>query len=606
VLLRALAESPELRLRLLTGEDAMDRPVGGVFTTDLLDPRRYLSGGEIVLTGLMWHQAPEDSEAFVAALTGAGVVALAAGDAALGSVPADLVEACRHHRLPLFEVPVDVSFGAITEQVMRARLQAGPGRAVEYLRLLAGSQPGEAPAGGQARAGTVTAGTVTAGTVTADTMRAVFAAAAAEYGVAGWVLSATGRLVAGAPPGPGAGLRSALAAACLAVPGLPAAVSVDGAPFALIPVAGFPRPGHPAHRLARWFVGIAGDQSTWDGERRAVAAELARLAAVYREQCDDARPAARSTADALLLRVHEWHPGVGPREVREIAVALRRYKLLAGGPVTVAAAGFGAIEAGAGELPEVTHALPEDFPPGVAGTLPEVARMLLADMLPGAVVGIRGGEAVALAAGGPAVAGRVRDAVGLLAQVPGHDLSVGLSVLAGAGDDADRPAGDGPRGQVDGELLAELSRAVGQASQARRLAASLGGEPPIVDSAQLGSYDFLLSLAPAEARQAYHTRLLAPLLAYDRDHGAELVATLRVFLGCSGSWTKAAAAMFVHVNSLRYRISRIEDLTCRSLRSLEDQAAFLIALRLADSATEDQRAHPSSGAGVQASEFPTR
>jgi Purine catabolism regulatory protein-like family/PucR C-terminal helix-turn-helix domain len=575
VLLRALAESPELRLRLLTGQESLDRPVAGVFTTDLLDPRRYLSGGEIVLTGLMWHQAPADSEAFVAALAGAGVVALAAGDAALGSVPPDLVEACRHHRLPLFEVPVDVSFGAITEQVMRARLQAGPGRAVAYLRRLAGSQPGEASAGGQARAGTMTA----------DTMGAVFAAAAAEYGVAGWVLSATGRLVAGAPPGPGAGLRSALAAACLAEPDLPAAVSVDGAPFALLPVAGFPRAGHPAHRLARWFVGIAGDQGAWDGEWRAVAAELARLAAVYREQCDDARPAASRAADALLRRVHEWHPGDGQREVREIAVALRRHGVSAGGPVTVAAAVCGAAHAGTGDLPDV-------------------ARMLLADMLPGAVVGIRGGEALALAAGGPAVAGRVRDAVSLLAQVPGHDLSVGLSVRAAAGEDAARLAGGGSPGQVDGELLAGLSRAAAEASQARRLAALLGAGPPIVDSAQLGSCDFLLAWAPAEARQAYHTRLLAPLLAYDRDHGAELVTTLRVFLGCSGSWTKAAGTMFVHVNSLRYRISRIEDLTGRSLRSLADQAAFLIALRLADSAAEDQRAHPSSSAGVQAGEFP--
>ena len=61
MLLSALVGSPQLRLRVLTGEDALDRPVAGVFTTDLLDPRRYLTGGEIVLTGLMWWRSPEDS-----------------------------------------------------------------------------------------------------------------------------------------------------------------------------------------------------------------------------------------------------------------------------------------------------------------------------------------------------------------------------------------------------------------------------------------------------------------------------------------------------------------------------------------------------------------
>ena len=65
-------------------------------------------------------------------------------------------------------------------------------------------------------------------------------------------------------------------------------------------------------------------------------------------------------------------------------------------------------------------------------------------------------------------------------------------------------------------------------------------------------------------------------------HGTELVRTLRVFLDCSGSWTKAAEAMFVHVNSLRYRMRRVEELTGRDLGSLADQAALLLALRLAD------------------------
>src|SRR5262249_6963300 len=124
VLLRELLEAPDLRLRVLAGEDALDRQVGGVFTTDLLDPRRYLSGGEIVLTGLMWRRGPDDSEAFVSTVVAAGAVALAAGDAALGSVPDDLVLACRRHRLPLFEVPLDVSFAAITEQVLTARLRS--------------------------------------------------------------------------------------------------------------------------------------------------------------------------------------------------------------------------------------------------------------------------------------------------------------------------------------------------------------------------------------------------------------------------------------------------------------------------------------------------
>src|SRR5215470_14774653 len=208
VLLRALAETPDLRLRVLVGEDALDRTVDGVYTTDLLDPRRYLTGGEIVLTGLMWRRRPADSEAFVAAVT-------AAGDAALGSVPDDLVAACRRHRLPLLEVPVDVSFAAITERVLAARLQpGGSGIAVGRLRELAAGRAD--PGSGERKPAS---------------LAEVLAVAAAEYGVTGHVLSGTGQLVAGGPAAPGPEQRAVLARGWLSAGGLPATVLAGGVAY---------------------------------------------------------------------------------------------------------------------------------------------------------------------------------------------------------------------------------------------------------------------------------------------------------------------------------------------------------------------------------------
>ena len=102
--LRALLDTDALGLRLLGGEDELDRTVRGVMTTDLKDPSRYLAGGELVLTGLAWRHGAEDSEPFVRILAGAGVAGLAAGEAELGDVPEDLVLACARHRMPLFAV----------------------------------------------------------------------------------------------------------------------------------------------------------------------------------------------------------------------------------------------------------------------------------------------------------------------------------------------------------------------------------------------------------------------------------------------------------------------------------------------------------------------
>jgi uncharacterized protein (DUF849 family) len=164
---------------------------------------------------------------------------------------------------------------------------------------------------------------------------------------------------------------------------------------------------------------------------------------------------------------------------------------------------------------------------------------------------------------------------------------------AGAGD-------DGP-----GWTVAGIGRALAQARQAGQVAALLGGGVRLVDAAGLGSVELLLATAPAQAREAFRASLLSPLLAYDAVHGTELVRTLRVFLDCSGSWTKASDAMFVHVNSLRYRIRRVGELTGRDLGSLADQAALLFALRLAGlGSAEDEVADPGGVGGVEGGQFP--
>jgi len=572
VLLRALAETPELRLRVLVGEDALDRTVDGVYTTDLLDPRRYLTGGEIVLTGLMWRRRPDDSEAFVAAVTAAGAMALAAGDAALGLVPADLIAACRRHRLPLLEVPVDVSFAAITERVLAARLlRGGPGTAVGRLRELAAGSAD--PGSGERKPAS---------------LAEVLAVAAAEYGVTGHVLSGTGQLVAGGPAAPDPEQRAVLARGWLGAVGLPATVLTGGVAYSLFGIT-----GQPAHRLAGWFLAVAGDQAAWDADRRAIAAELAAVATGHRGRGEEAQRAVRRAADGAFRRVLDRPAGAHGLEDPEIAAALRRCGLAP--PAPLVAVALTAVPAGA---PPEASGMPGD------GALPQVARVLLEEILPAPVVGVAGAEALALAPGGAAVADRIREVARVLAGVyrPGDPaegspdrvapgalrLVFGVSVLSGAAADGE------PRGATSYALGGSGSRwtaagvagTLAQARQARRLAAQLGGGVRVVDAAEVGSVELLLAAVPGEARRAFRGSLLAPLLDYDREHGTELVRTLRVFLDCSGSWTKAADAMFVHVNSLRYRIRRVEELTGRDLGSLRDQAALLLALRLGDSAED--------------------
>ena len=126
-----------------------------------------------------------------------------------------------------------------------------------------------------------------------------------------------------------------------------------------------------------------------------------------------------------------------------------------------------------------------------------------------------------------------------------------------------------------------LPGALHEAGSARRLAALRGTSAvSVVTSDEVTSHELLLATVPASVLRSFRERLLGPLLAYDDQHRAELLPTLREFLACSGSWNACAARMYVHVNTVRYRIRRIEELTGRDLSRLDDQVDFFLALRI--------------------------
>jgi DNA-binding PucR family transcriptional regulator len=94
-------------------------------------------------------------------------------------------------------------------------------------------------------------------------------------------------------------------------------------------------------------------------------------------------------------------------------------------------------------------------------------------------------------------------------------------------------------------------------------------------------HEQLLASVPAPVLRSVSQRLLGPLREYDARHNAELLPTLKAFLACDGSWSACAARMYVHVNTVRYRIGRIEALTGSDLSALADRVDFFLALRSA-------------------------
>ncbi|MEU3609645.1 helix-turn-helix domain-containing protein [Streptomyces sp. NPDC035033] len=124
-----------------------------------------------------------------------------------------------------------------------------------------------------------------------------------------------------------------------------------------------------------------------------------------------------------------------------------------------------------------------------------------------------------------------------------------------------------------------LGAAFAQARHALAAArAASPAEPRVAGLGDLDGLGMLLAGVPAGVRDAYRATVLGPLLGAGRGSGAMLLETLGAFLAHDCSWSRTAEALRVHVNTVHYRVGRIERLTGRDLSRLDHRADLYAAL----------------------------
>jgi purine catabolism regulator len=106
-----------------------------------------------------------------------------------------------------------------------------------------------------------------------------------------------------------------------------------------------------------------------------------------------------------------------------------------------------------------------------------------------------------------------------------------------------------------------------------------GDAPEVASFEDLGAFQLLLSLQDDDALGSYCRAVLGPIEEGEGDYGEELLRSLDVFIEHNGHWERAAAELYCHRHTLRYRIRRVEQLTGRSLASARDRIEFWLALR---------------------------
>jgi purine catabolism regulator len=537
----------DLDVRLLCGEAATDLPVRWVHISELKDPTPWLSGGELLLTTGMQLNTAQRQREFVHRLADHELAGLGFG-VGFGhrEVPAALMQAAVEREFPVFEVPYELPFIAVTEAaftqlvneqyaVLRRALSAH-----ERLERVVLSQRGL-----DALAGTL-ATLIGAAVLVFDARGEPLAQRAFRRALEPEAVTALSdelyeRRTRSHPHRAFLPSHAGLADRSLALPVVGDVVNGNGTDNGERPPEAWLvaiKDGHPPAPLSDF------DRLTLHQAVTIVALELLRgrvagdterrlagdvLAAVVSGELAGAELARRLEPFGLAERVG--------------AIVVQRPNGGRGSPSPIEDA--------------LTLALREEAAPGLVASSGAFTCGL-----------VDAGDEDQLFALGDRVAQRV-----ISADRPGLRVGVGRAV---AGGEARRSFHEA-RCAVEAVALGADDHDDGRNGSAN------GADPAhpvhVATYRDLGSFQLLLSLQEDEALRLFCDSILGPIEASEGHYGGELMRSLEAFIEENGQWERAAKRLYCHRHTLRYRIRRVEELTGRDLHTARDRIEFWLALR---------------------------
>lgn len=127
--------------------------------------------------------------------------------------------------------------------------------------------------------------------------------------------------------------------------------------------------------------------------------------------------------------------------------------------------------------------------------------------------------------------------------------------------------------------LSEWPAVYREAVQAMRLGQRLNLNR-LVDFHSLGVFQLLGQIEDIPAVRAFGEQVIGPLVKYDEEHRSSLVQTMDAYFAHHGNISQTAESLFIHRNTLLYRLDRIQELTEQNLNQADMRLAMHLALKL--------------------------
>ena len=125
-----------------------------------------------------------------------------------------------------------------------------------------------------------------------------------------------------------------------------------------------------------------------------------------------------------------------------------------------------------------------------------------------------------------------------------------------------------------------INKSYRQACQVLKLQKNMHNDQDVVAYQELGVYKLLMDIENQDVINEYYAETIQRLVEYDKLNQTNYCDVLQCYLEHSGSVKETAEAMFVHRNTINYKINKIEEMLNCDLSELNTRLLYSIAFML--------------------------
>lgn len=128
--------------------------------------------------------------------------------------------------------------------------------------------------------------------------------------------------------------------------------------------------------------------------------------------------------------------------------------------------------------------------------------------------------------------------------------------------------------------LKDFKKSVGDAHRVLRLLKSNGLKNAVRYYENVGVYKLFFEINNQSEMEKFYLNSLKNLMEYDNKNATELIETLEAYIDEGGNLNRTSEKLFIHKNTLKYRIKRIEDISKCDLKDVNELFDFYISFKI--------------------------